>query len=381
MPNAFPYTVLQVVPELDTGGVEQTVVDIARAVIEAGGRAVVVSKGGRLEGYLKSIGAVVHRLPVHSKNPYVQWKNYFALKALIKQEKADIVHVRSRAPALSALPAAKALGVKTVTTYHGIYNAGSAAKRWYNGRMTTADITIANSNYTRDHILKTYDVDPTKVIAIPRGVDLSKFDPAAVDEARLDKLAKAWGIDRTDGRTRFLLAGRLTRWKGQALVIEALAQLADNRVQLILAGDDQGRAEYTTELKARILTHWLGDQVALAGHCSDMPAAYALCDFALAPSLEPEAFGRTAVEPQAMGKPVLAAKHGATVETVEDGVSGWLIAPGDKLAWADAMKAATLTTPDVRAEMGAAGQVRVREHFSLEAMCEATLAVYRSLLI
>ncbi|ESQ80103.1 glycosyltransferase family 4 protein [Asticcacaulis sp. YBE204] len=390
MPNAFPYTVLQVVPELDTGGVEQTVVDIARAVIEGGGRAIVVSKGGRLEGYLTSIGAVVHRLPVHSKNPYIQWRNYFALKALIKKEKADIVHVRSRAPALSVLPAAKALGVKTVTTYHGIYNAGSALKRWYNGRMTTADVTIANSSYTRDHILKTYDIDPAKVIAIPRGIDLGKFDPAEfdpndVDQKRIDKLAKAWSIDRTDGRTRFLLAGRLTRWKGQALIIEALwaqhTELVERaHVEVIMAGDDQGRTEYRRQLDDLIAMYALEDTVKLVGHCSDMPAAYALCDFALAPSLEPEAFGRTAVEPQAMGKPVLAAKHGATVETVEDGVSGWLIAPGDKLAWADAMKAATLTTPEVRAGMGAAGQARVGERFSLEAMCEATLAVYRSLL-
>lgn len=380
MPAAFPYTVMQVVPELDTGGVEQTVVDVARAVIEAGGRAIVVSKGGRLEGYLRQIGAVVHRLPVHSKNPYIQLKNHFALRALIRKEKPDIVHVRSRAPALSALPAAKAEGVKTVTTYHGIYNAGSGLKRWYNGRMTTADVVIANSNYTREHVLKAYDLDPARVIAVPRGVDLSKFDPSAVDAMRLDKLAKSWGIDRADGRTRFLLAGRLTRWKGQALVIEALKGLGRPDVQLILAGDDQGRSDYTQELRTLAARLGVEDQVKIVGHCSDMPAAYTLCDFALAPSLEPEAFGRTAVEPQAMGRPVLAAKHGATAETVEDGMSGWLIAPGDVTAWADAMRVAVQTSAPARAVMGSAGRARVHERFSLSAMCSATLDIYRSLL-
>lgn len=380
MSVAFPYTVMQVVPELDTGGVEQTVVDVARAVIEAGGRAIVVSKGGRLEPYLKQIGAVVHHLPVHSKNPYVQFRNYYALRALIRKDLPDIVHVRSRAPALSALPAARAEGVKTVTTYHGIYNAGSGLKRWYNGRMTTADVVIANSGYTRDHVLKTYDLDPSKVIAVPRGIDPGRFDPAAVDEARKDKLAKAWGIDRADGRTRFLLAGRLTRWKGQALIIEALGLLSDDKVQLILAGDDQGRSEYRRELENLTTLYALEDTVKLVGHCSDMPAAYSLCDFALAPSLEPEAFGRTAVEPQAMGRPVLAAKHGATTETVEDGISGWLIAPGDKLAWANALRMAVQTSAPARAVMGAAGRTRVHERFSLEAMCSATLDIYRSLL-
>lgn len=380
MTATFPYTVMQIVPELDTGGVEQTVVDVARAVIAAGGRAIVVSKGGRLEAYLKQIGVTLHLLPVHSKNPYVQWKNYYALRALIHKERPDIVHVRSRAPALSALPAAKAEGVKTVTTYHGIYNAGSALKRWYNGRMTTADVVIANSDYTRAHVLKTYGLDPARVISIPRGVDLQRFDPSAVDEGRLDKLGKAWGIDRADGRTRFLLAGRLTRWKGQSLVIEALHRLGRADVELIMAGDDQGRHDYTQGLRARAAAYGLEAQVKLVGHCADMPAAYALCDFALAPSLEPEAFGRTAVEPQAMTRPVLAAKHGATVETVQPGVTGWLIAPGDVTAWAEAMGNALKTSDAQRAVMGAAGRARVQARFSLEAMCAATLVVYKSLL-
>lgn len=380
MPDPFPYTVLQVVPELDTGGVEQTVVDVARAVIEAGGKALVATKGGRLEAALRDMGASVHILPVHSKNPYTQFKNHYALKLLIKQAQVDIVHVRSRAPALSALSAARACGVKSVTTYHGIYNARGGLKRWYNAHMTRADLTIANSDYTRAHILEAYGIDPARVISIPRGVDLTRFDPEAISPDRFEALRTAWGIDPADQRTRFLLAGRLTRWKGQGLIIEALARLKDPNIQIILAGDAQGRTDYVTDLNDAIAEAGLGDQVKLVGHCTDMPAAYALCDFALAPSLEPEAFGRTAVEPQAMLRPVLAADHGATSETIDDGVTGWRVMPGDASVWAEALATAMDTPKSIRAAMGEAGRARVIERFSLEVMCARTLEVYRRLL-
>jgi len=380
MSSAFPYTVLQVVPNLDTGGVEQTVLDMAKAITEAGGRAIVASQGGRLEGALQAAGAVFHRLPVHSKNPYVQFKNYYALQALIRREKVDIVHVRSRAPALAAIGAARATAVKSVTTYHGIYKASGRLKRWYNGLMTRADVTIANSDYTRAHILNTYPVEAARVVAIPRGVDLNRFDPAQVSQERRAALTEAWGLKSEDARPVFLLAGRLTRWKGQALILEAFARLKDLSWRLVLAGDDQGRHEYRAGLEALIAGHELTDRVFLTGHCADMPAAYGLCDFALAPSLEPEAFGRTAVEPQAMHRPVLAAAHGATTETVEDGVTGWLVTPADVAAWAEALKRALETSESVRAEMGALGRQRAEARFSLEVMCARTLAVYRALM-
>lgn len=380
MSSAFPYTVLQVVPNLDTGGVEQTVLDMARAIVEAGGRAIVASQGGRLEGALKETGAVFHRMPVHSKNPYVQFKNYYALQALIRQEKVDVVHVRSRAPALAAIGAARASGIRSVTTYHGIYKAKGKLKHWYNGLMTRADITIANSDYTRAHILDTYPVEAARVVSIPRGVDLQRFAPAQVSEERKAALAEAWGLKGGDERPLFVLAGRLTRWKGQVLILEAFARLEDIPWRLVLAGDDQGRHEYRAELENLIARNHFLDRVYLTGHCADMPAAYALCDFALAPSLEPEAFGRTAVEPQAMGKPVLAAAHGATTETVENGVTGWLVPPEDVTAWAKALKAALETPETVRAEMGALGRQRTEARFSLEVMCARTLEVYRSLM-
>ena len=381
----FSGCVLQVVPELDAGGVEQTVVDVARAVIEAGGRSIVATKGGRLEPVLTKMGATVVRLPVHSKNPFVQWANVGALRKLIRKHGVDIVHVRSRAPAMAAVKAARTENVRSVATYAGIYNAKSGLKRWYNGAMVRADMTIANSEYTRAHILKTYKgVAPERVIAIPRGVDLKRFDPESFDVPRIMKMEEEWGLSPEDKRVHFLLAGRLTKWKGQALILEAARILrsegADN-FHIVMAGDEQGRTHYLQSLLKMVQDYGLENHVRMAGHINDMPSAYHLSHFALAPSLEPEAFGRTAVEPQAMQRPPLAAAHGATVETVVPGETGWLVAPKDARAWADAMKTAMDLPERTRFEMGRAGRRRVRELFSLEAMCAATLDVYRALLI
>jgi len=385
MPKAtFSASVLQVVPELDTGGVEQTVVDISEAIIAAGGRSIVATKGGRLEDRLLKKGATVVHLPVHSKNPFVQWRNHQALRKLIRREKIDIVHVRSRAPAMAAIGAAKAEGVRSVATYAGIYNARSALKRWYNSQMTRADQVIANSAFTRTHILKTYPkVPPEKVIGIPRGIDMKRFDSEAFDVRKIMKLEQDWALLSGDGRIRFLLAGRLTKWKGQALIVEAANMLRHEDIDnflIIMAGDDQGRSDYTKALRESIHKYGLEERIKLVGHCADMPSAYTACHYALAPSLEPEAFGRTAVEPQAMQRPPLAADHGATTETVIPGETGWLIRPGDVHAWADAMKAA-ITLPEAeRFEMGHRGREYVREQYSLPLMCERTLDIYRALL-
>ncbi|MDI7773847.1 glycosyltransferase family 4 protein [Asticcacaulis sp. EMRT-3] len=388
--SSFTGCVLQVVPELDTGGVEQTVVDVAEAVLAAGGRSLVATRGGRLQERLEKGGTQVFNLPVHSKNLWVQWRIYRTLRRLIRRENVSLVHVRSRAPALSAIAAARAEKIASVATYHGIYNANSSLKRWYNSQMTRADITIANSDYTRAHILKTYpNLPPERVVSIPRGVDLHRFDPEAFVLRNILKLEEAWGLPPADAatpdtRTRFLLAARLTRWKGQGLIIEAAARLRtlgrDDFI-IFIAGDDQGRSDYTAELRAAIAAHGLEAHVRLVGHCADMPSAWQVCHFALAPSLEPEAFGRTAVEPQAMQRPPLAAAHGATVETVVPGETGWLVRPGDAQAWAEAMREAMSLTPEQRFEMGLAGRARVKALFSLETMCARTLDVYRSLLM
>ncbi|OYX30744.1 MAG: glycosyl transferase [Caulobacterales bacterium 32-69-10] len=374
---------MQVTPRLDAGGVERTTLDVAKAVIAAGGRAVVVSEGGRLEGELLAMGAELVRLPVASKNPLTLLANARALKAMIAERQVSLVHARSRAPAFSALAAARATNTPSVATYAGVYNSTTPWKRWYNGVMARADLVIANSDFTRAHVLAMHRTDPAKVIAIPRGVDLAAFDPAAVSADRVEALRHAWGIGERDTRPVILLAGRLTRWKGQALAVQAARRLNARGVSdfiLVLAGDDQGRDAYRMELETAIAGAALGDCVRIVGHCADMPAAYLAADVAIAPSLRPEAFGRTAVEPQAMGRPVIAADHGAARETVLPGETGWLVPPGDPQAWTDAIEAALAAGPHAWTRMGQEGIAQVRGRYSVDAMTRATLEAYAALL-
>ncbi len=382
MTLAPTFILLQVVPDLDTGGAEQTTLDVARAVVQAGGRALVATRGGRMTDRLKADGGEVILLPMSSKNPLVMLANALALIRIIRQCGVQVIHARSRAPAFSALWAARATGIPFIATYHGVYKARSALKRWYNAVMTRGDLVIANSDYTRDHVLAEHGLDPEHVVTIPRGVDLARFDPAKVTKARLGRLRALWGLDATEARPVFLLAGRLTRIKGHLTIIDAVARLkARGRDVLVLfAGDDQGRSAYRQEVQTAIETAGLSQHIRRVGHCDDMPAACLLADVALLPTLVPESFGRAAVEPQVMGRPVIASAHGGTTETVVDGQTGWLVAPGDADAWAQAMDhAASLGRRRLRA-MGKRGSERARRLYSNETMCAATLEVYSRLL-
>lgn len=377
------FALLQVVPELETGGAEQTTLDIARAVVASGGKALVATRGGRMAARLEADGGHLALMPVQSKNPLVMLGNAARLIDIIRREKISLVHARSRAPAFSALWAAHATGVPFVATYHGIYNAKTHLKRWYNAVMTRGALIIANSDYTRDHVMAEHGVDPGRIISIPRGVDLARFDPGKVTPTRIQALRDLWDLGPADGRTIFVLGGRLTRLKGHLSIIQAAALLkaAGRQDFLILfVGDDQGRTDYRHEVEAAIASAGLGDQVRAVGHCDDMPAAYRLADFALLPSTQPESFGRAAVEPQAMERGVLVSDHGGARETVVEGETGWRLAVGDAEAWARGLQTALETTPDRRLAMGQAGAARAKKLYSVEAMCAATMAVYARIL-
>lgn len=376
-------TILQVIPELETGGAEQTTLDIAQAVVRDGGRALVASRGGRMAKELGRLGGELVLMPAQSKNPLTLAANAIRLAALVGQEKVSLIHVRSRAPAFSALWAARLSGIPFIATYHGVYNAKGRLKRWYNAIMTKGELVIANSNYTREHVIAEHGIAPERVIAIPRGIRLERFDPAAVAPDRVDALRRKWGLEDDEDRTIILAAGRLTRWKGQALLVEAAIRLAEagrTDFVIILAGDDQGRDSYRAELQEAIEQAGLHDHVRIVGHVEDMPAAYLLADLALAPSLDPEAFGRTAVEPQLMGRPVIAADHGAARETVVHGQTGWLAIPGDPAAWTAALQTALALGPEKRAAMGKVAIERARRLYSVDAMTESTLKLYARLL-
>ncbi|WP_232780761.1 glycosyltransferase family 4 protein [Aquidulcibacter paucihalophilus] len=376
-------TFLQVVPEMATGGVERTTLEVASAIVEAGGRALVFSAGGRLVPDLEALGAKHLHGEANSKNPWTVFvSNAGKLAQIIEQEKVDLVHARSRAPAWSALIAARRTKTPFVTTYHGIYNAKSSLKRWYNSVMARGDRVIANSGYTRDHVLAEHKVNPDKIEVIYRGVDVAAFDPKAVTVKRREELAAQWGIALESPRPRAILPARLTAWKGHRVMLEALGHLKrDGReIDCLMVGDPQGRDTYRAELGQDIRRLGLEGHVHLVGHCHDMPAAFSLADFAVTPSTEPEAFGRTAAEAQAMGLPVIASDLGGARETVEDRVTGFLSPAGDGKALADCMGRLLALSPAERAAMGLAGAARVRERFTTRALQSATVSLYQRLI-
>ncbi|MDB5479363.1 MAG: glycosyl transferase [Caulobacteraceae bacterium] len=381
-PDALPpgFTLLQVAPRLEGGGVEQVTLDTALAVAGAGGRSLVASWGGRLADALERGGAELVRLPVHSRNPVTVAANAARLRSLIAARGVSLVHVRSRAPAFSAIWAARRAGVPAIATYHGIYQARSPWKRWYNGVMTRGDLTIANSTFTRDHIVAEHSLPPERIAIVPEGIDTDRFDRARVNPERIAAVRAAWGLDPADPRPVLLLAARLTGWKGQEVAIQALARFTGpDQPILVLAGKAEklGEAE---ALRAAARRAGVADRVRLVGPVDDMPAAYALADLVLAPSTLPESFGRGVIEAAAMQRPVLASPLGGPAETILDGETGWLVASGDPDAWARAVEAALATPPEARERMGRSARDRVVRCFSLGAMTTATFQVYRRLL-
>lgn len=385
MPPASNITkpaILQVIPALDTGGAERTTLDVAAALVREGFTALVASNGGRMEDELQSSGAELVRMDAASKAPHVIFSNALFLRDVIRKRGVKLLHARSRAPAWSALMAAGMARVPFVTTYHGIYNAANPLKRFYNSVMVRADAVIANSQWTADHIARAYRKAPKRLVVIPRGVDLEYFDPASIAPDRAAQQRKNWGISEDD--FVILLPGRLTRWKGQAVLIDAMARLKRNgtlgKARAILAGDAQGRDEYESELRAQIESGGLSDRVLIVGHVDDMASAYAASDVVVSASTDPEAFGRVAAEASAMAKPVVAADHGGARETVLTNVSGFPVPPGDAEAMAAALEKIIATPPHGRINMGMAGRAHIVRNYSRERMCSDTIALYRSLI-
>lgn len=377
-------TILQIVPELDAGGAERTAVDIAAGLARCGARALVATEGGRLVGELQAEGGIWVPFPARTKNPVAMALNSRKLMRICLDEGVALLHARSRAPAWVALAAARALGLPFITTYHGSYSGKSPVKVQYNSVMARGDLVIANSHYTADLICSAYPQARPRIRVIYRGTDLKAFSARSVPAERVEALRKAW--DLPPHQRIVLLAARLTNWKGQKVLIEAAKRLADKGlrdVTFVLAGDPQGRDSYVRELDAMIVKLGLEGMVKRVGHCTDMPAALLAAAVVTVPSTEPEAFGRVAVEAQALGTPVIVSDLGAVPETVlypprvpAAERTGWVVPPGDAEALAEAVGAALTMGASALEGMTRRARMHVEQHFSLEAMVNATLDAY-----
>lgn len=370
--------VLQVLPALGGGGVERGTVEITAAIAQAGGTPLVASAGGMLAPSVERAGGRNILLPLDTKSPWRIWRNAGLLADVIRREGVSLVHARSRAPAWSAHWAVRRTGVPFVTTYHGAYGNQNALKRRYNAVMASGDRVIAISHFIRDLILERHGIDPAKIRVIHRGVDPAVYDPDRIAPDRLMRLATAWRLQ--DGQPVVLLPARLTRWKGQTVLIEALARMRTRDVCAVLVGDDQGRSGYTRELAGLAERLGVAGRVRMVGHCDDMPTALYLSSVVVNASIEPEAFGRVVIEAQSMARPVIATDHGGAVETVEHGVTGWRVAPGDPDVLASALDAVLAMPQDTREAIGRAARESVQASYTVARMQSATIAVYQELL-
>ena len=370
--------ILQIIPELGPGGAEQGCIDIAAEIVRSGAQAIVVSHGGGRVHELGRIGAHHIDLPVHSKNPFVMWRNIFRLRKIIKDYNVDIVHVRSRAPAWSAYKACQGTSARYMTTCHAPYNISGEAKRFYNSAIAKGERVIAISNYVAQYLLSNYKTDRRNIRLIHRGVALEKFHPTMVMPPHLIKVSAQWRLP--DGVSVVMMPGRLTRWKGHHVIIDAMAKLNRDDVFCVLIGSDQGRTGYREELEQIIAEKNMGGKVRIIDHCDDMPAAYMLSTVVVSASTDPEGFGRVPIEAQAMGRPIIATDHGGAQETIIRNETGWLVPPGDSNALASAIEEALSLTPAQRSVLATRAMAHIAQNFTREKMADETMDVYAELL-
>jgi glycosyltransferase involved in cell wall biosynthesis len=385
--SLFGRTVLQIVPDLQSGGAERATIDMAEALSQAGGRSLVASRGGRMVSELQSKGGVWLPFPAATKNPIAMALNSVQLARIIRDEGVDIVHARSRAPAWVAYYATRQTGVKFVTTYHSAYYGTSPIKLRYNAIMASGDVVIAISEFAAQRIRELHPEAAGRVVVIPRGADLRLFSPAAVSPARVERLRAAWGA--APHERVVLLPARLAARKGHAVMIEAAKRLAAdglNDIRIFFVGDPHSDS-FRRNIETQIARAGLQGFVRNVGHCDDMPAAYLAAAVIVAPSTEPEAFGRVAIEAQAMGAPVIVSDIGASPEIVRappqcplHQATGWRAPPGDPAALARAVAEALAMKASARDDMMLRARANVQSRFSVEQMQRATLDVYKRLL-
>ena len=377
--------VLQVIPKLGYGGAETGCYDIAHYLAEQNCGSFIVTSGGDLLKFVKKNKVGIFKLPVHSKNPIMIILNSLILSLLILIKKINIVHARSRAPAWSCYLACLITNTIFVTTFHGTYNYKSKLKKIYNSIMLRSKLTIAGSNFIFGHINDNYSEylsKHKKLRVIFRGINVEYFSSKNISILKQEKLKREWSID--PNKFIILMPGRLTYWKGQEKFIEALNILVEDynftNFHAILLGSDQGRKVYSKKLFSLVERYSLSKKISFINHCGEMPLAYSLADVVVSASIEPEAFGRIAVESQSMGKPIIASNIGGSKETVLNKKTGFLYKHDDPRELAKSLNTVIQLNQEELKLMGNEGRKNVAKKFDVELMCDSNLREYKKLL-
>ena len=377
--------VLQVIPKLGYGGAETGCYDIAHYLPENDCGSFIVTSGGELLKFIDKKKVKIIKLPVHSKNPLIIFINFLALVAIILVKNISIVHARSRAPAWSCLLAAKITGRKFVTTFHGTYNFNNKIKKFYNSVMVRSDLIIAGSNFIFSHIKDNYTKylnAKKKLLVIFRGINVDYFDPTTKLDSDEKKLLKKWQIEKD--KKIILLPGRLTGWKGQEVFIEAInlvnIELGYEAFYAVILGSNQGRDLYKKKLIRITEQHRLNNQVKFIDHCNDMALAYKVSDIVISASIEPEAFGRVAVEAQSMEKPIIASDIGGSNETIIDEKTGFLFESSNAKSLSEKILKVLSMDETLLQSIGKEGRKNIIQKFNVEKMCFSTYSEYKRLL-
>ena len=377
--------VLQVIPELGYGGAETGCFDVAHYLSENNCKSFIVTSGGALVKFINKEKVKLIKLPVKSKNPFIILFNSIVLIFIIFFYNISIVHARSRAPAWSCLLATKITGRKFETTFHGTYNFNSKIKKFYNSVMVKSNLVIAGSNFIFSHIKDNYSSylhSKNKLLVIFRGINVDYFEPTTKTESEEKKLLKEWGIE--DNKKIILLPGRLTSWKGQELFLEAInlvnIQLGYEAFYAVILGSDQGRNLYKKKLIRLSEQHRITKQVKFIDHCKDMALAYKVSDIIVSASIEPEAFGRVAVEAQSMEKIIIASNIGGSNETVIDVKTGYLFESGNPKSLSKKILKVLNLDDNTLKIIGIEGRKNIVSKFNVEKMCFSTYSEYKKLI-
>lgn len=369
-------TILQILPALETGGVERGTIEVSEAIVNKGWKSIVVSNGGAMVRHLDRMDAKHISLAVHTKNPFKIFFNSKKLAKILKENQVDIVHARSRAPAWSAYLACKKTKTPFITTFHGTYNFSNFLKKKYNAIMTKGQATIAISKFISNHIQSFYKSKKETIHIIHRGVDIDLFNIENVTENRLAWLVEKWNIP--EEKHIIILPGRLTKWKGQEVFIKAISKLKNDNIFCIIVGSDQGRHHYRSTLDRLIQKHNLENKISIVDNCNDMPAAYKLASIVVSTSTDPEAFGRVVAEAQAMEKPVIGPDHGGACEIITQDKTGWLTKPGCSDSLAEALTKVLNLPVEKQNEIGKKSRENIEQNFTKDLMCAKTLHLYSS---
>ena len=376
--------VLQVIPKLGYGGAETGCYDIAHYLPENNCESFIVTSGGELTKFINKKKVKLIRLPVHSKNPLLMLINSMILIGIILFYNISIVHARSRAPAWSCFLATKLTRRKFVTTFHGTYNFRGGLKKFYNSVMLRSDLIIAGSNFIFSHIKENYSnlINNKKFLVIFRGINVDYFDPSTTIEIEENNLKKKWGI--LENRKIILMPARLTSWKGQELFLEAInlvnIELGYEAFYAIILGSDQGRNLYKKKLIRLVEQYRMNNQIKFIDHCKNMALAYQISDLVISASIEPEAFGRVAVEAQAMKKIIIASNIGGSNETIINDKTGLLFESGNPRSLSKKIiQGLTMDETSLKI-MGNEGRKNIMKKFNVEKMCFSTFSEYKRLL-